>query len=65
MVKASAAEKGFELRSHGELHSFILRLEKGLAIRILEGFGNLLECYIKTSIRTCSYSKWLKRTLKM
>jgi len=28
MVKASAAEKGFELRSHGELHSFILRLEK-------------------------------------
>ena len=28
MVKALAAERGFELRSHGELHAFVSKLEK-------------------------------------
>ena len=28
MVKALAAERGFELRSHGELHAFVAKLEK-------------------------------------
>jgi hypothetical protein len=61
-AKMVASKKGLELRSHGELHKFIMQLA---AEARLEGYGSRPQRCTRISMRTGCRKKWSLATSKM